>query len=71
MNISVFSFPPLGMGSGVWHTCVDSAPPLPNSVNMTAFLNLFECATPENSSILTDLLRQAHEIRTTVSSYNQ
>lgn len=71
MNISVFSFPPLGMDSGVWHTWVDSALPVPNSVNMKVFFKLFECAKPENSSSLTGLLRQALEIRATISSYNQ
>lgn len=70
MDIAVFSFPPLGIGSGVWHTWVDSAPPLPNSVNVSMFFNLFKCVKPENSSILTGLLRQAYEIRTSVVTIN-
>lgn len=41
-------FPTSGMGSGACHIWVDSAQPLPYSVNMNVLLDFYEFAKPEN-----------------------
>lgn len=53
MNISVFSFPPLG----VCYTWVDLAPPPSTSINVDILFNCFEFAKPKSGSVLTSLLR--------------
>lgn len=43
-SILMFSYPPLGIGSGVCQACVDSTPPLHTSVILVTLFNLFEFA---------------------------
>lgn len=43
-SILMFSYPPLGIGSGVCRACVDSTLPLHNSVIIGTLFNLFEFA---------------------------
>lgn len=62
-------FPSAFMGTGVCHTYMDSAPPVPNSVNMNILVDLLEFSKPANNTILTGLLRKVQKLRITITNY--